>query len=119
MAWNTLAMGYRSAVMIAISTVLWGCGDGGTTIVGETEGARAAAHSVAEDHTSGNDGTEEPPSRVECRRKGTSDFPVPAGQTARGIYGCVAEYPDGITEDCEVDAGRGEVGCRPRRFVVH
>ena len=52
-------MRYWSMVMIAVSIVLWGCGEGGTTIVGETEGARAAAHSVAEDHTSGNDGSED------------------------------------------------------------
>jgi hypothetical protein len=106
-------------VMIAVSAALWECGEGGTTIVGETEGAKSAAHLVAEDHTSGNDGSEEPPSRVVCRRKGTSDFPVPAGQTAKGVYACVAEFSNGLTEDCEVDAGRGEVGCVPRRLVVH
>lgn len=103
----------RAMVLIGISGVLWACGGDGTTIVGESEGERDAARLVADDHTAGNDGTEEAPSRVECRRTGTSEFPVPVGQRAKGVYRCAAKYPDGITEDCEVDAGRDEVGCVP------
>ena len=100
--------------MIAATVTLCACGEDGTTIVGKTDGEKAAARSVAEDHTSGNDGSEEAPSRVDCRRTGTSVFPIPAGQKAEGVYRCVAKFPDGFTEECEVDAGSEKVGCAPK-----
>lgn len=103
-----------SLSVIALSVLLLGCGDDGTKIVGRTEDEKKAARLVAGDHTAGNDGTEEAPSRVRCKRTGTSEFPLPEGQRAKGIYECVAKFPDGFTEDCEVDAATDEVGCVPR-----
>jgi hypothetical protein len=100
----------------AISVAMTACGDDDetTAIEGRTAGERAAARAVANDHTAGNDGSEERASRVGCRRTGTSDFPTPAHEAPKGVYKCAADFPDGFTEDCEVDEGRDQVSCVPR-----
>jgi hypothetical protein len=91
------------------------CGEEQTNIVtqGRTKDEQDAARMIAAEHKSGNDGTQEPPSRVDCKRSGTSDFPTPVGETPKGVFTCTAKFPDGFTFDCEVDAGRDEAGCVP------
>ncbi len=102
-------------MLIGVSVALLGCGDEDTTIAGKTEDDKAAARLVLETYPTAGDekGSEEPPSRVECRRTGTSDFPRPVGQKAKGTYECTAKFPDGISNACEVDAATEEVGCVP------